>query len=295
MIIATTIAEVHAAVRHARAGVTADGSAPAVGFVPTMGALHEGHASLIRASREHDDFTVVSIFVNPIQFGPHEDLASYPRTFERDREMCGELGVDLVFAPGQEELDPGSAVVTLAVRELDEHLCGPFRPGHFAGVVTIVAKLFNIVAPDRAYFGQKDAQQAIIIRRMVRDLNWPIEIVTCPTVREPDGLALSSRNAYLSPAERQQAPCLYRALRHAESMIRGGGEHPPGRTELIAAMRRSIESVGPCRIDYVDIVDAESVQPMERLSGRILIALAVHIGGARLIDNILVDVPVMKP
>lgn len=260
-----------------------------IGFVPTMGALHEGHLSLIRASREAGDYTVVSIFVNPTQFGPGEDLAAYPRPIDEDRKLCKMLGVDLLFFPDANEMYPRKGVVTVRPTRVSDRLCGAFRPGHFEGVTTVVAKLFNIVQPDVAYFGQKDAQQAVVIRRMVEDLDFPVEIVVCPTVREPDGLALSSRNRYLSPPQRRQATCLYRALRKAEDLIRGGQTDSRA---VFAAMRELILSAGPAdlprpTIEYIEVVDPEEMTPVPRITGPVLVALAVRIGPARLIDNMV--------
>ena len=257
-----------------------------VGLVPTMGALHEGHRSLMRAARAGCDVVVVSIFVNPTQFGPGEDFQHYPRPIETDLAACREEGVDAVFVPAAAEMCPPGAVTMVAVRRFTEGLCGRFRPGHFDGVTTVVAKLFNIVQPDRAYFGQKDAQQAVVVRQMVRDLDWPIEIVVRPTVREPDGLAMSSRNAYLSPQDRKQAVCLSAALAWAETWIARGDRDA---AKLVAGMRERIESAGPCQIDYIEVVDADTLEPKSSAAGRCLVALAVRIGGARLIDNVVVD------
>lgn len=253
-----------------------------------MGALHEGHRSLIRAARAECDEVVVSIFVNPTQFGPGEDFERYPRPIEADLEACRQEGATAVFCPAASEMYPEGARTTVRVAGLTEGLCGAHRPGHFEGVTTIVTKLFNLVAPDRAYFGQKDYQQSVVIRRMVRDLLWPLEIVVCPTVREPDGLALSSRNAYLSPAEREQALSLSRALFWARDEILRGVRDTAA---LIAGMRERIEAAGPCSIDYIEIVDADELTPMPVARGRCVLALAVRIGQTRLIDNVLVDVP----
>lgn len=280
MIIAKTIADVRRAVAAAR------GQGQAVHFVPTMGALHEGHYSLIRAARGPERYVAVSIFVNPTQFGPHEDLARYPRPIEHDLAGCEREGVDLVFVPPADEMYPPGACTTVHVGGVTETLCGPHRPGHFDGVATVVAKLFHIVQPDVACFGQKDAQQCAVIRRMVADLDMPVRIVVCPTVREADGVAMSSRNAYLSPAERVQARCLIQALRLAEERIRTG-EH---RTDVIVeAMRSHITTAGPCTIDYVEVVDPETMQPLSRIGARSLLAVAVRIGSTRLIDNVLVE------
>jgi pantoate--beta-alanine ligase len=258
-----------------------------IGFVPTMGALHAGHRSLMQAARSQCDELVVSIFVNPTQFSPGEDYDRYPRPMEDDLDACRAEKVDTVFCPGPKEVYPPEAATTVQVTDLTERLCGAHRPGHFTGVTTVVAKLFNMVGPDLAFFGQKDAQQAAVIRRMTCDLNFPIEIVVCPTIRGADGLALSSRNAYLSPQERQQALCLYRSLQQAKADIESGQRDA---VALVIGMRRLIESAGPSTIDYIEIVDPLTLQPKKKLSGECLIALAVRIGPARLIDNLLVDV-----
>lgn len=258
-----------------------------IGFVPTMGALHEGHFSLIRAARADCPEVVVSIFVNPTQFAPGEDFQRYPRPLEADLAGCERCGVQTVFCPRAEEIYPSGCSSQVRVLGLTEGLCGAHRPGHFDGVTTVVAALFNIVQPDAAYFGQKDAQQCAVIRRMVRDLHWPIDVIICPTVREPDGLAMSSRNAYLSPEERRQALCLYRALSWASDAVRQGARDC---ASIIQEMNRQIESAGPCRVDYIEIVDADDLTPRRQIAGRCLIALAVHIGNARLIDNMLIEV-----
>ena len=275
-----TIAEVREHVAAARA------RGRSVHLVPTMGALHGGHLSLVRAARGQDRFVVVSIFVNPTQFSPGEDFAKYPRPVEEDLAICRDSGVDLVFLPSVDEMYPPGSCTTVHVAGLTEPLCGAHRPGHFDGVTTVVAKLFNIVQPDAAYFGQKDAQQAIVIRRMVADLDIPVRIVVCPTVREPDGLAMSSRNAYLSPEERHQARCLHEALRLGESLIRRGERRS---ASVIAAMRKHVVAAGPCAIDYIEAVDPESLRPVAVIDRPVLLALAVRIGSTRLIDNVLVD------
>ncbi|MCG3136310.1 MAG: Pantothenate synthetase [Phycisphaerae bacterium] len=259
-----------------------------IGFVPTMGALHTGHASLIRAARQQDDFVVVSIFVNPTQFGPQEDLRNYPRPLERDLAMCREEKVDLVFLPSATEMYGDGSFTQVRVELLSRTLCGAHRPGHFDGVALVVTKLFNIVQPDRAYFGQKDAQQATIIRRMVRDLNQPVDVVVCPTVREADGLAMSSRNAYLSPEQRTQAPVLYRSLQMVSLAI-AKGEHRVEQLRLLACVE--IQSVKAVNIDYLELVDPETLQPVNQLGRQVLAAGAVRLGAARLIDNLLIDVP----
>ena len=257
-----------------------------IGLVPTMGALHEGHLSLIRRARERSGYVVVSIFVNPTQFVAGEDLDSYPRTLEADADACGRIGTDLVFAPSVEVMYRRDAVTTVQVSGLTETLCGPHRPGHFEGVTTVVSKLFNIVQPDVAFFGQKDAQQAVVLRKMVEDLDMPIEVEVCPTVREADGLAMSSRNAYLSGEQRQQAVSLYRALEGARQAIADGQRDA---ATLIARMRETLRSAGPCRIDYVDVVHPATLEPIDPVTCPVLIALAVRIGESRLIDNIVVD------
>jgi len=257
-----------------------------IGLVPTMGAIHEGHRSLMRAARADCNEVVVTIFVNPTQFGPGEDFEKYPRPLDADLEACRQENVDTVFVPEVSEVYPTGDVTTVSVARLTDVLCGPIRPGHFVGVTTVVARLFNMVGPDAAYFGQKDAQQSVVIQRMVRDLHWPIRIVVCPTVREPDGLAISSRNAYLTPEQRQQACCLYAALTWVRQQIEAGQRDVK---QLQAGMRKSIESAGPCSIDYIEIVDADELTPKVTAKGRCLIALAVRIGPARLIDNLVVD------
>jgi len=257
-----------------------------IGLVPTMGALHEGHLSLIRRCREECDVTVVSLFVNPTQFGPNEDLNSYPRTFETDAQLCRDEKVDLLFAPSLTEMYPDENLIWIIPEKLGEHLCGQSRPHFFRGVATVVAKLFNIIAPHIAYFGQKDAQQLAIIKRMVADLNFDIEICTCPTIREPDGLALSSRNRTLNPNQQSQATCLYESLQLAAGLIAQGQSDSQ---TIIAAMTEHIQKKPAAKIDYISIIDNELLQPVTRISDTVLIALAVKIGPARLIDNIIVD------
>jgi pantoate--beta-alanine ligase len=259
-----------------------------IALVPTMGALHAAHLSLVDAAKRDGGYVVVSIFVNPTQFGPHEDFQRYPRDEAGDLAKCAQTGADLVFVPPIDQMYQADACTTVHVARLTETLCGPYRPGHFDGVTTVVAKLFNIVQPDVAYFGEKDAQQLAVIRRMVRDLDLPIEIVGCPTVREPDGLAMSSRNAYLDDARRLQARCLYQALRDAQRRVERGQSDP---TVVVEAMRRIVANAGPAQIDYISVVDPENMQPVERINARVLIALAVRIGTTRLIDNVQVDPP----
>ena len=252
-----------------------------IGLVPTMGFLHEGHASLIRRCHEENDIVVVSDFVNPTQFGPTEDLEAYPRDFKRDSELCESLGADLIFHPEPEEMyhDGFSSFVDMTV--LTEELCGLSRPVHFRGVCTVVSKLFNIVQPDRAYFGQKDAQQLAIIRKMVLDLNFDIQIVGCPIVREEDGLAKSSRNTYLSCEERKAALCLSKAVKKGQELIRNGITA----SEVLEPMCEIINSEPLARIDYVMMVDALTMQPIEKADRDVLVAMAVYIGKTRLIDN----------
>jgi len=268
------------------AAVGLRGSGKRVGFVPTMGALHEGHLSLVRRAKQESDATIVSIFVNPAQFGPNEDYLKYPRDLRRDTELLAREGVDLLFAPSVEEMYANGFQTYATVEGAAEPLEGQFRPGHFRGVATVVLKLFNIVQPHVAYFGQKDAQQCAVVRRMVRDLNLSLEIVVCPIVREPDGLALSSRNTYLKPDERKAALALYRSLCRARELIEGG-EH--GADELTRQMRALIEAAPGSRIDYVAVADADTFEPRASLSGRTVLALAVWIGSTRLIDNMMVQ------
>jgi pantoate--beta-alanine ligase len=264
----------------------ARGNGKKIGLVPTMGALHIGHVSLIETAARQTDFVVVSIFVNPTQFGPGEDFQKYPRPFERDMAICQKQGVDLVFAPTSEEMYAGENLTWVTVEKLTEPLCGQFRPGHFCGVATVCAKLFNIVQPDVAFFGQKDAQQAVVIQRMVADLNMPLEIVVCPTVREPDGLAVSSRNQYLSPSQRKDAAYIYKALQKCQQMIEQGVKDAQ---EIAAEMHEILNQVPSMKIEYVSIVDAETLGRVGRIAGKVLAAVAVRCGPARLIDNILVD------
>ena len=254
-----------------------------LGFVPTMGNLHDGHLSLVRLAKARADVVVVSIFVNPTQFGPNEDFAAYPRTFEADRALCEREGVDLIFHPSVPDMYPEGASVSVIETSLARTLCGAARPGHFAGVCTVVAKLFNLVLPHVAVFGEKDAQQLRIIRRMVRDLRFPVEIVAGPTARESDGLARSSRNQYLTAEQRPQAVCLRRALDEAERRFAAGERGPAA---LVAAMRAVVARAPAAKIDYVEIVDDETLQPIAGPIARpALAALAVWVGQPRLIDN----------
>ena len=253
-----------------------------------MGALHEGHLSLVRSARAACDVVTASIFVNPTQFGPNEDLAKYPRSFERDCELLEREGVELVFAPSVEEMYPAGAVTSVTVEGLSDKLDGRSRPGHFRGVTTVVAKLFHVVEPDAAFFGQKDAAQVAIIRRMVRDLNLPVEIVVCPLVREADGLAMSSRNAYLDGEQRKRALVLHRSLVRVQELV-DAGERDVGR--LMAAGREEFARENSVRLDYFEIVDAETLDGLESVSGGALVAVAAFVGNTRLIDNVLLRVP----
>jgi len=264
-----------------------------IGFVPTMGALHAGHISLIDAAVANGNYTVVSIYVNPAQFGPGEDLSNYPRRLEADIQACRTAGADLIFAPSNAEVFPPGDQTRVRPGPLAIPLCGPFRPGHFEGVCTVVAKLFNMVQPDIAYFGQKDAQQALVIRRMVEDLRVPVAIDVRPIVREADGLAMSSRNAYLTPEERCRALCLHAAL------VAGRDRLLAGDSDLVRVgetMRRTATEIGSTpetgiEIDYLTVVDARTLETPTSPAGRLLLAGAVHIGRTRLIDNIVVDLP----
>ncbi len=256
-----------------------------IGFIPTMGTLHAGHLSLIRKAAQENDFVVVSIFVNPAQFGPREDFKKYPRDLKHDAYLCRREGVDAIFYPQAKEIYPHNYKTYITVKELSAVLCGKSRPGHFQGVATIVTKLFNIVQPDIAYFGQKDAQQAIVIKRMAADLNIPVKIKVMPTLREKDGLAMSSRNAYLNKAERIDALVLSCSLNLAKDLIRGGVRDS---SRIIKAMRNLIQKKRSAKIDYISIVDPENLQPMRRILDHCLVALAVWIGKTRLIDNAVI-------
>ena len=274
-----TIAEMRAASRQSRH------SGKRLAFVPTMGALHEGHLSLVRAARQATDVVAASIFVNPTQFGPNEDLAKYPRSFERDCELLEKEGVEWLFAPSVEEMYPSGAVTWVIVEELSNKLDGRSRPGHFRGVTTVVSKLFHIVEPDIAFFGQKDAAQVAIIRRMVRDLNLPVEIAVCPIVREPDGLAMSSRNAYLDPEQRKRALVLHRSLTRVQELINIG---EVSATLLASHGRKEFVAEPSVRLDYFEIVNPDTLDPIEDISNGALIAVAAYVGSTRLIDNLLI-------
>lgn len=256
-----------------------------VGFVPTMGALHGGHLSLIRRARRDNDIVVVSIFVNPAQFGPKEDFRRYPRPFKRDAFLCRKEGVDFIFYPTASRMYPDGFRTQVNVKELSDCLCGESRPGHFKGVATVVAKLFNIVSPDIAYFGQKDAQQAVIIKRMLSDLNMPIKIKVLPIVREKDGLALSSRNAYLNGKERKDARVLFNSLNLARDLVKRGVRDA---AKIIGPMKRLINEKESAKVDYISVVDTHNLKPLKRISAQALVILAVWIGKTRLIDNIIV-------
>lgn len=258
-----------------------------IGLVPTMGYLHEGHMSLVNMSVQHNDFTVLSVFVNPVQFGPNEDFERYPRDIDRDIKMAETAGVDVVFSPSVSEMYPDGYKTYVEVEGITNILCGRTRPGHFKGVTTVVNKLFNIVQPDRAYFGQKDAQQVVVIKKMVKDLNMNLEIVTCPIVREKDGLAMSSRNVYLSGEERKSALILSKSLFEAEELIKKG---KTGKENILKYITDRIKSEKSAQIDYIEIINAETLDSIEFLKGRVLIALAVKFGNTRLIDNVIVEV-----
>lgn len=259
-----------------------------VGLVPTMGFLHEGHLELVRRARKENDVVVVSIFVNPAQFGPKEDLSSYPRDFARDAGLLETIGIDFIFAPEVMDMYPeGYGTYVDVEGELTGRLCGASRPGHFRGVATVVSKLFQIIRPDRAYFGLKDAQQVAVIRRMVEDLNFDLDIVACPIVREADGLALSSRNIFLSPEERTQALALSQSLFMAREMIEKGERHA---AVIVDAICEKLSKAPSAVVDYIEVVDEMTLRPLVILSGRVLVALAVKVGKPRLIDNLQIEV-----
>ena len=280
MEIAKTIESVRNLVKAARS------QGKKIGLVPTMGALHIGHISLIEAAVKRCEFVVVSIFVNPTQFGPGEDFEKYPRPLDADLEICKKAGVDVVFAPAQEQMYGAENLTWINVEKLTEQLCGQSRPVHFRGVTTVCAKLFNIVEPDIAFFGQKDGQQAIVIKRMVADLNMPLEIAICPTIREPDGLAVSSRNKYLTKQQKKDATLIYKSLQKCRQMIDAGVTDSE---TIIAEMHKILSRAPSIKIEYISIVDAETLQTTDLIARQVLAAVAVRIGSARLIDNILVD------
>lgn len=279
VLVANTIAECRTAVARLRPGRR-------VGFVPTMGALHEGHLSLIDLAAEHADVVVLSVFVNPTQFAPGEDFERYPRNLERDVRLAAARGVALVFAPDPTEMYPRPLLTTVTMRGITDDLEGAHRPGHFDGVLTIVSKLFHVVAPDVAVFGQKDAQQAAAIRRMVADLDFPVEIVVGPTIREPDGLALSSRNAFLTPEDRREALALRVALGRAETLARSGVQEAE---RLLGAMREELSGHSAIVVDYVALVERDSFRPVRRLAGPSVAAIAARVGETRLIDNVVLE------
>src|SRR5450631_1146856 len=280
MKICPTIDEMRAVRRAARS----DGKT--IGLVPTMGALHEGHISLVRAAMAQCDLVVVSIFVNPLQFGPKEDLAKYPRNFDCDRELLNQHGVDVIFAPSVEEMYPAGAATYVAVESLSDKLCGRSRPGHFRGVTTVVSKLFNIVEPDRAFFGQKDAAQSTIIARMVRDLNLPVQVVVCPIVRERDGLAMSSRNAYLGAPERKSKLVFQPSFLEVTKRFRQGERKVEA---LIEAGEKIFAQEPSVKLDYFEIVDPGTLDPVNDFSRPVLVAVAAFVGKARLIDNVVLE------
>ncbi|HSV26848.1 MAG TPA: pantoate--beta-alanine ligase [Sedimentisphaerales bacterium] len=278
----TTIAEVREAVAMARR------KGKRIGFVPTMGDLHDGHMALIAAALRETDSIVVSIFVNPAQFGPGEDYEKYTRNLEHDGQSCSEAGVDVLFAPSVQEMYPREQLTWVNVEKLSEPLCGQSRPGHFRAVATVCAKLFNIVQPDIAFFGRKDAQQAVIIKRMARDLNMPLRIVVCPTVREADGLAMSSRNKYLSAQERKDAAIIYAALKKCGDLLLQGVVEAG---VLEKCIRQTIEQMPSTQIEYIGIMDGDILKPVDRTGDKTLVAVAVRIGSTRLIDNLIFEAP----
>jgi pantoate--beta-alanine ligase len=278
--ICTSIAEARAASRQIRA------ERKRLGLVPTMGALHAGHLSLVRAAKARCAAVVVSIFVNPTQFGPKEDFAKYPRPFESDCAVLEKEGADMIFAPTADEMYAKGEITWVTVEGPSEKLDGRSRPGHFRGVTTVVAKLFHGIEPEVAFFGQKDAAQLAVIRRMVRDLNFPVEIVSCPIVREPDGLAMSSRNAYLSPKERCSALVLNRSLQEVEKAFRGGERDARA---LVQSGRAVLAQEPEVRLDYFEIVDPETLDPLAAASGKSLVAVAAYVGSTRLIDNVVLE------
>jgi pantoate--beta-alanine ligase len=277
----TEFAEVKSATRKEKA------EGRRVGLVPTMGFLHEGHLSLVRESVRRTDYTVVSLFVNPTQFGPHEDFKEYPRDLDRDKEALERLGVNLLFAPYEKEMYPKGYKTFVEVTDLQDKLCGRSRPGHFRGVCTVVLKLLEIVDPDEAFFGQKDAQQALILKKMARDLNLDVDISVLPIVRDEDGLALSSRNIYLKGKQRKAALCLVKSLREAEELLEAGER---GAAAILRKMKQVIDSEPLAKIDYIEIVDLANLEPLDKIEKEALIALAVFIGNVRLIDNMMIQI-----
>jgi pantoate--beta-alanine ligase len=258
-----------------------------IGFVPTMGYLHEGHQTLMKQAREENDVLIVSIFVNPLQFGPGEDLDAYPRDYERDRLLAEKEGVDILFNPTVEEMYPGYTTVKVVVQDRTNILCGKSRPGHFDGVATVLSKLFHIVLPNRVYFGLKDAQQIAVVEGLIEDLNFPIELIPVSTVREKDGLAKSSRNVYLSPFERDQAKELYQSLQMAKSVIEQGERNPE---EIIRLVKGHLNKTCDASIDYVELCSYPELRPVEAIAGKVILAVAVKFSKARLIDNIILEI-----
>jgi pantoate--beta-alanine ligase len=255
-----------------------------IGFVPTMGFLHEGHLSLMRRARQENDVVAASIFVNPTQFGPKEDLDRYPHDAEGDQKKCETSGVDILFMPAAAEMYPEKPAVFVIVEGISDILEGAIRPGHFRGVATVVAKIFHIVKPHKAYFGQKDFQQCAVIKRMVAGLNLDVEVIVLPTVREADGLAMSSRNAYLAPEQRQKATCIFRALSEGEELIKNGVREPEAIKQKMRAVLGQVKGV---EIDYVEVADPDRLAPLKRVEGRIVLLIAARLGSTRLIDNLL--------
>ena len=280
MVVATSIAGAREAMEAARNGGLCSG------LVPTMGALHEGHRKLIQLARGECDWLAVSIFVNPAQFGPEEDFDTYPRDLDSDLAMCRQLGVDLVFQPGRDEVYPSTHRTFVEVDTVTSHLCGRFRPGHFRGVATIVLKLLNILEPDRAYFGEKDAQQTVVVRQLVKDLNLPVEIHQVPTVREADGLAISSRNRHLGPQERRAAAVLFRALKEIRTMVLQGARDTG---QIRRSGLRFLGREPLVRVEYLELVDPETMQPVSEVRGPVRAAGSIRVGGVRLIDNLLCE------
>jgi pantoate--beta-alanine ligase len=280
MDIVKTIDQLQSAIQKGRA------EGKSIGFVPTMGALHKGHVSLIEAAVKKCDLVVVSIFVNPTQFGPSEDLDKYPRDPEGDAKICEQAGADMIFAPDVNEMYPDERIRWVEVEGLPDNLCGKSRPGHFKGVTTVCAKLFDIICPDTAFFGQKDAQQTVVIKRMVKDLEMALEIEVCPTIREESGLAISSRNQYLSESEKKEAALLYTALGKCKQMV---GEGISDCSKLADAMRGVLAKSPNIDIEYISIVDIETLKDLDHIASMALVAMAVKIGATRLIDNIIVD------
>jgi pantoate--beta-alanine ligase len=281
MIVITKIKDMQTAMQqYRREGKT-------IGFVPTMGYLHEGHAALIQKAREENDIVALSVFVNPLQFGPNEDFERYPRDLERDQRIAKEHGVDVFFSPDVKEMYPHPLSVQVVVKERVDVLCGKSRPGHFDGVATVLTKLFHIVMPDRAYFGLKDAQQVAVVDGLIRDFHFPIELVAVPTVREEDGLAKSSRNVYLSPEERKEAPALYKALLQAKAAVENGERNAEA---VCALVKQYIQTNTRAEIDYAEIYSYPDLKPLETLAGKVIIAVAVRFANARLIDNIIFEI-----